>query len=174
MLTWGTMSGWPLSLQVLRLYPKKMGSAAIGWLAERPLPPFLRIPLLGGFARHYGIALDEAEKPLADYPSFQLFFTRRLKLGLRPQEALAPGALNSPVDAKIIACGRIEQGSAIQAKGLPYRISELLKHDPDPGRFDGGHYLTLYLSPGTITASTSSGRPGDGGEPRGRGTVAGE
>jgi phosphatidylserine decarboxylase len=141
------MSGWPLSLQVLRLYPKKMGSAALGWVAERPLPRFLRGPLLGGFARHYGIVLAEAEYPLLDYPSFQAFFTRRLKRGLRPQEALHPGALNSPVDAQLIACGRIEQGSAIQAKGLPYGIPELLKHDPEPGRFEGGHYLTLYLSP---------------------------
>lgn len=51
------------------------------------------------------------------------------------------------MDARIIACGRIERDTAIQAKGLPYRITELLKHDPDAGRFEGGHYLTLYLAP---------------------------
>jgi phosphatidylserine decarboxylase len=146
-LTWGTMSGWPLSLQMLRLYPKRLGSTAAGWLAERPLPRWLRGPLLGGFARHYDINLAEAEYSFEGYPSFQAFFTRRLKPGLRPQEALVPGAVNSPVDARVVACGRIEQGFAIQAKGLPYRISELLKHDPEPGRFEGGYYLTLYLSP---------------------------
>ena len=58
-----------------------------------------------------------------------------------------PGFVNSPVDARIIAAGRIEQDTAIQAKGLPYRITELLKHDPGARRFEGGHYLTLYLAP---------------------------
>ncbi len=147
MLTWGTMSGWPLSLQALRLYPKKAGSAVVGWAAERTLPQGARRPLLGRFAHAYDINLAEAEYPLEGYPSFQAFFTRRLKPGLRPQEALVPGALNSPVDAQIVACGLIEQGLAIQAKGLPYRISELLKHDPQAGRFEGGTFLTLYLAP---------------------------
>lgn len=147
MLTWGIMSGWPLSLHMLRLYPKKAGSAIVGWAAERTLPRWTRVPLLGRFAHSYEINLTEAERPLEDYPSFQAFFTRRLKPGLRPQDPPVPGAVNSPVDARIVACGRIERGQAIQAKGLPYQVSELLKHDLDSGRFEGGHYLTLYLSP---------------------------
>lgn len=146
-LTWVTMSDWPVSLQLLRLYPKRSGSACVGWLAERPLPRWTRASLLGRFVRHFRIDLSEAQYPLEDYPSFQAFFTRRLKPGLRPQAELVPGALNSPVDGRVIACGRIEKGIAIQAKGLPYRVEELLKHDPEPGRFEGGHYLTLYLAP---------------------------
>ena len=146
-LTWGIMSGWPLTLQMLRLYPKKWGSTVVGWLAERSLPLQLRGSLLGGFASHYAINLEEAEYPLENYSSFQAFFTRRLKPGLRPQDALVPGALNSPVDAQVIAGGRIEKGLAIQAKGLTYQIAELLKHDPDADRFEGGYFLTLYLSP---------------------------
>lgn len=146
-LLWGTMSGWPLSLHLLRFYPKKLGSTLAGWGAKRELPQGLRGPVLGRFARAYGVDLDEAEKPLLDYPSLQAFFTRRLKPGLRPQEEVAPGFVNSPVDARIIASGSIEQDSVLQAKGLPYRVSELLKHIPKPSRFEGGHYLTLYLSP---------------------------
>jgi phosphatidylserine decarboxylase len=141
------MSGWPASLHLLRFYPKKLGSAVVGWAAGRPLPAGLREPLLGRFARRYGADVSEAEKPLREYRSLQDFFTRRLKPGLRPQDPLVPGALNSPVDARIIACGRIEAGTVLQAKGLPYRIAELLKHDPAAARFEGGHYLTLYLAP---------------------------
>ena len=137
----------PLSLRALGLYPKKAGSRLAGWAACRPLPLSWRQPLLGGFARTYGIALDEAEFPLTDYSSFQALFTRRLQPGCRPQAEPVPGGVNSPVDARIIASGRIESGLAIQAKGLPYRIAELLKHDPDAARFEGGHFLTLYLSP---------------------------
>ena len=137
----------PISLRALGLYPKKLGSRVVGWAASRTLPASWRQPLLGRFAGHYGINLAEAEFPLAEYPSLQALFTRRLKPGLRPQAAAAPGSVNSPVDGRIIACGRIEAGTAIQAKGLPYRVAELLKHDPDAARFEGGHFLTLYLSP---------------------------
>ncbi|WP_257309832.1 archaetidylserine decarboxylase [Geothrix fuzhouensis] len=137
----------PLSLRVLGLYPKKLGSRVVGWAAACPLPRAWRQPLLGRFAGHYGINLAEAELPLGDYPSLQALFTRRLKAGLRPQDAATPGGLNSPVDARIIASGRIEADTAIQAKGLSYRVSELLKHEQGAGRFEGGHYLTLYLSP---------------------------
>ncbi len=137
----------PLSLRLLRLYPKKLGSAAVGWAANRTLPAFLRPPLLGHFAHSYGLNLTEAEHPLQDYESLQSLFTRRLKPGLRPQDPSIPGFINSPVDGRIIASGRIEKDMAIQAKGLPYRITELLKHDADAKRFEGGHYLTLYLAP---------------------------
>ncbi len=137
----------PLSLRILGLYPKQLGSQIVGWAATRTMPHSWRGPLLGRFAGHYGINLAEAELPLGDYPSLQALFTRRLKPGLRPQEAAVPGFVNSPVDGRIIAGGRIESGIAIQAKGLPYHISELLKHDPAAGRFEGGHFLTLYLSP---------------------------
>jgi phosphatidylserine decarboxylase len=137
----------PLSLRILGLYPKKLGSRIVGWAATRTLPRSWRAPLLGRFAGHYGINLAEAEFPLADYPSLQALFTRRLKAGLRPQDSAVPGFVNSPVDGRIIAGGRIETGTAIQAKGLPYHVAELLKHDPRAGRFEGGHFLTLYLSP---------------------------
>jgi phosphatidylserine decarboxylase len=141
------MQPWPLSLNLLRLYPKRLASAAAGWAASRSLPAALRAPLLGRFARAYQVDLGEAELPLEAYPSLQALFTRRLKAGLRPQAEPAPGSVNSPVDGRLIAWGRIRASQAIQAKGLPYRIDEMLKHDPDPGRFEGGHYLTLYLAP---------------------------
>ena len=64
-----------------------------------------------------------------------------------PRTPPTPGGLNSPVDARIIASGRIEADTAIQAKGLTYLVSELLKHEQGAERFEGGHYLTLYLSP---------------------------
>ena len=137
----------PLALRVLGLYPKKLGSRVVGWAAACPLPQAWREPLLGRFAGHYGIDLAEAEQPLSGYPSLQALFTRRLKAGLRPQDSSLPGSLNSPVDARIIASGRIQGDMAIQAKGLPYRVSELLKHEQSAARFEGGHYLTLYLSP---------------------------
>jgi phosphatidylserine decarboxylase len=142
-----TEPGPPLSLRLLGLYPKKAGSAAVGVAARTRLPRALRKPLLGRFAASYGIDLPEAEKPLGEYVSFLDLFTRRLKPGLRPQEPAVPGGLNSPVDGAMIASGRVEDGTLIQAKGLPYRLEELLSGDPLASRFERGAYATLYLSP---------------------------
>lgn len=137
----------PASLRLLALYPKKSGSALLGALARLPLPRPLREPLLGRFSRSYGVDLAEAERPLPQYASFLDFFTRRLAPGLRPQDEALPGSVNSPVDGALVALGRVEDGTLMQAKGLPYRLEELLFGDPLAPRFAGGWYLTLYLSP---------------------------
>ncbi|MCK6681998.1 MAG: archaetidylserine decarboxylase [Thermoanaerobaculia bacterium] len=137
----------PLSLRLLALYPKKIGSSIVGAGARMKLPVSLRKSLLGGFAAQYGVNLEEAGRPLESYESFLDFFTRRLRPGLRPQDPLVPGAVNSPVDGALIAAGRIEDETLIQAKGLPYSLEELLGGDPLAPWFRGGHYATLYLSP---------------------------
>jgi phosphatidylserine decarboxylase len=111
------------------------------------LPAALRRPILSGFASAVGADLSEAEKPLEEYVSLLDFFTRRLKPGTRPQSLPLPGSINSPVDGNLIASGPITTGTLVQAKGLPYRLDELLDGDPLTGQFEQGHYTTLYLSP---------------------------
>lgn len=137
----------PIGLTLLSLYPKKAGSAAVGALARLSLARTLREPLLGRFASAYGVDLSEAARPLQEYRSFLDFFTRRLKPGLRPQDPSLRGSVNSPVDGALISRGRIDEGTLLQAKGLPYRLDELLDGDPLASRFAGGWYQTLYLSP---------------------------
>ncbi|MDR1841899.1 MAG: archaetidylserine decarboxylase [Holophagales bacterium] len=134
-------------VNLLRIYPKKLASVLAGRIAFMSLPKIIRVSLLRLFARHYGVNLDEAEKPLEDYKSLQEFFTRRLKPGARPQDEIVPGAINCPVDGRLVTLGRISDGTLIQAKGLSYSLKELLKFTPGPERFEGGHFLTLYLSP---------------------------
>ena len=137
----------PLSLRLLSLYPKKSGSLAVGALARLSLARSLRRPLLGRFAAAFGANLEEADRPLEDYSSFLDFFTRRLKPGSRPQAPAVPGGINSPVDGALIAAGRVTEGTLLQAKGLPYRLDELLDGDPLAAELSGAHYLTLYLAP---------------------------
>src|SRR5664280_2911435 len=57
------------------------------------------------------------------------------------------GGINSPVDGVVIAEGRVEEGALIQAKGLPYRLAELLDDDPLTAELAGARYETLYLAP---------------------------
>jgi phosphatidylserine decarboxylase len=133
--------------RLLRLYPKKAGSLVVGALARLRLPVGLRRPLIGRFAAAFGANLDEAEKELGAYASFLDFFTRRLRPGLRAQAPAVTGGINSPVDGVLIAEGRVEEGTLIQAKGLPYRLAELLDDDPLATEFAAAHYQTLYLAP---------------------------
>ena len=119
----------------------------VGALARMRLPVGLRRPLVGRFAAAVGANLDEAEKEPGAYVSFLDFFTRRLRPGLRPQAPAVAGGINSPVDGVVIAEGRVEEGALIQAKGLPYRLAELLDDDPLTAELAGARYETLYLAP---------------------------
>ncbi|HSB64028.1 MAG TPA: archaetidylserine decarboxylase [Thermoanaerobaculia bacterium] len=133
--------------RLVRLYPRRAGSHAVGTLARMRLPEGLRRPLLGRFAAAFGANLDEAEKDLGAYVSFLDFFTRRLKPGARPQAPAVPGGINSPVDGLLIAEGRVKEGTLLQAKGLPYDLVELLDGDPLAPQFSRARYATLYLAP---------------------------
>jgi phosphatidylserine decarboxylase precursor len=98
------------------------------------------------FASMYRIPIEEAEKKLEEYRSLNEFFTRRLKPGSRPIDT-ASDALVSPVDAKITACGTIQEGLMLQVKGQDYTIDELLNGSPRVAQYLHGYYWVLYLSP---------------------------
>ncbi|HTB59678.1 MAG TPA: archaetidylserine decarboxylase [Polyangia bacterium] len=121
-------------------------SKAIGWGASRGLPVRLRGMMLSRFAQAYGIDLDEAEKPLADYADFDELFTRRLRTGARPI-ADEPGGIVSPADGIVVECGLATEGKLIQAKGTLFDLSELLSDGEIAARLVGGAYLITYLSP---------------------------
>jgi phosphatidylserine decarboxylase len=98
------------------------------------------------FIGRYGVNMAEAAN--ADpgaYASFNDFFTRELKPGLRP---LAQADLVCPVDGAISQFGAIEGGRIFQAKGHDYSATALLGGDSAlAAHFHGGHFATLYLSP---------------------------
>ncbi len=137
---------WRTTLALLRRLPQNALSRTFGRIADVPLPPPLRRPVLGAFARAVGIDIGEAELPLTSYPTLNAFFVRRLRAGARRWPA-EPEALASPVDGVMGRSGRIEQGTALQAKGHSYDIAELLNDEGEAERFEGGHFLTIYLSP---------------------------
>ncbi|MEK6805406.1 MAG: archaetidylserine decarboxylase [Pseudomonadota bacterium] len=100
------------------------------------------------FMRGFNISLEEAEltEP-TDYPTFNDFFTRALKPGVRPISSDAQ-ALASPVDGTISQLGLIQQGEIVQAKGHRYTVSQLLGGDPErAAMYDGGSFCTIYLAP---------------------------
>ena len=92
-------------------------SRVLGWLSDLPLPRPLRGPLIHAYARAYGVDLSEAALPPSDYPSFNAFFTRRLRPGVRPIDA-SPGVVVAPCDSRLSAIGRVPEDLLLeQVKG---------------------------------------------------------
>jgi phosphatidylserine decarboxylase len=88
---------------------------------------------------------EAADTNLATYPSFNAFFTRLLKEGVRP---IADSELVSPVDGVVSQAGPIISGQIVQAKGQDYSVLSLLGGDDAlTAEFVGGQFATIYLSP---------------------------
>lgn len=137
---------WRTVLALLDRLPQAALSRTLGSLADIRLPYPLRRPVLGTFVRLVGIDVSEAERSLTEYTSVNDIFVRRLTPGARtwPDD---PDALASPVDGIVGRHGTIRRGRLIQAKGRDYSAADLLA-DPDAaGRYEGGTFVTLYLSP---------------------------
>jgi phosphatidylserine decarboxylase len=137
---------WRLTLALLRRLPQGALSRAFGAVADVPLPRPLRRLVLGAFARAVGADLGEAELPLEEYPTLNRFFTRRLREGVRswPRDSRVAAC---PVDGVAGQVGTVRRGQLVQAKGRWYSAAELLQDREGAERFEGGSFITLYLSP---------------------------
>jgi phosphatidylserine decarboxylase len=83
--------------------------------------------LIRWFVGKYGVNMAEAENPdIASYKSFNEFFTRPLKPGVRP---LAHADFVCPVDGAISQFGAIDDHHILQAKGHRFTTTELVGGD---------------------------------------------
>lgn len=134
-------------LRVLPQYllPKQALTQVMGRLAGLQAGA-LTTAAVRAFVRRYGVDMAEAaQSDPAAYPSFNDFFTRPLRAGVR---SLAPSGLVCPVDGAISQCGAIDGDLLVQAKGHAYTTRALLGGDDAlAARFRNGCFATLYLSP---------------------------
>ena len=98
------------------------------------------------FVKRYNVNMSEAvHADPAHYKSFNEFFTRPLKDGVRP---LSRSTWVCPVDGAISQCGAIERDQIFQAKGHLYSTRALVGGDAAlAAQFENGQFATLYLSP---------------------------
>jgi phosphatidylserine decarboxylase len=98
--------------------------------------------------RHYGVNMEEALEPnIEAYKSFNHFFTRELKPGIRPFPE-ARDAIASPADGAISQAGAITGGRIFQAKGKSFTAVDLLGGSEERAApFQDGIFATIYLSP---------------------------
>jgi len=99
-------------------------------------------------ASHYGVNMEEAiDSDINAYPSFNHFFTRALKPGVRTIASNA-GDIACPADGAVSQAGNITDGNIIQAKGQSYTAVDLLGGDEQRAApFKNGKFTTIYLSP---------------------------
>lgn len=128
--------------------PQLTVSRFAGRLADNERNPGLKNHVIQWFIDRYGVNMSEAaESDPTAYPSFNAFFTRALKPGLRP---IAEGekSLVSPVDGAISQIGQVSDDRVFQAKGQSFSLTELLGGDPGwADTFKDGEFSTIYLSP---------------------------
>jgi len=127
------------------LLPKQALTHFAGWVASRERG-WVTTEIIRRFVAKYRVNMDEAlNSDIASYLTFNDFFTRALKPGVRP---LARADLVCPVDGAISQFGAIENDQIFQAKGHHYSTTALVGGDAAlAAQYQDGHFATIYLSP---------------------------
>lgn len=126
------------------LVPQHSLSRGIGYIADSKLfaKPFIR-----WFVERYSVEADESLRRLDSFLTFNDFFTRELKSGVRPLDN-SHGVVLCPADGSLSQFGNINQTKLVQAKGRSYDVSSLLGGDAGlSASFNSGVFATIYLSP---------------------------
>jgi phosphatidylserine decarboxylase len=115
----------------------KFANHRAGWLTTR---------VIKWFVRRYKVNMLEAANPdIKIYQTFNDFFTRELREGVRP---FAKANFISPVDGAISQFGAIKKNQIFQAKNHRYSTLALVAGDvPLASHFENGQFACLYLSP---------------------------
>ena len=140
------MSASRLAAQTVRVLPRKRLSRALGWLASARAPRWLVGVAVAAFVRTYGVDLSEADVPRDGFRTFDQFFTRKLRAGVRLIDADS-SALVSPADGRLDDLGEITPTGQLIVKGHAYTAADLLGDAEAAANYEGGHYFIVYLSP---------------------------
>lgn len=136
-----------MTIWLHKFLPHHLLSRCLGWLADQR---WHRIKdwAIYCFIRHYNVNMQEADpSDYREYETFNDFFTRPLKKGVRPMPD-DNKVIVSPVDGSISEIGRLTEGRILQAKGKYYHLLELFGGDDRFIKtFQNGWFLTTYLAP---------------------------
>ena len=138
-----------LIISALSMVPKKPVARFMGWSARLSLPRFIHRLLIRYFVWKYDVNLEECQGGIDDFDSLSEFFIRRLKEGRREIDR-SEDIVVSPVDGRVHAFGRIENGKFFQSAEQNGSVEELLgeaTEDFDPKRYQNGSFAIIYLSP---------------------------
>ena len=132
--------------QLLRVLPRERITRAVGRLCDARLHPVFSRMVVDLYVRAYRVDLDAAAQAVGPYESFDAFFTRALRHGVRPP-CSDPQAIISPADGRLHDAGPVTEGGELLIKGQHYRVSELVGDEDEAERYTGGQFAVVYLSP---------------------------
>lgn len=135
-----------LFIQAQKVVPQQKLSRVVGKVAASE-NPILKNIVIQAFKAQYGIDMSIAEQGNAlKFKSFNEFFTRSLKAGVREIDA-NPNSVVSPADGAISQLGNIADGDIFQAKGQSFSVEKLIGDPQLAEPFKNGEFATVYLSP---------------------------
>lgn len=134
-----------LSVLPQYLIPKQALTQLMGYLANLHGGK-ITTAVIRWFIKRYKVNMAEAQDAdPASYATFNDFFTRGLKHGVRP---LSNADWICPVDGAISQIGKINGNQIFQAKGHSYSARALVGGDAQlAAKFENGNFATIYLSP---------------------------
>ena len=116
----------------------------MGWFSkvENPLIAKSSIALWRFFCD-----VDLTDSGQGRFESLHAAFVRPLKPGARKIDT-DPAVLVAPCDAILGAFGKVTKGHALQIKGFPYALADLLGDKQAASDFEGGWFVTMRLTAG--------------------------
>lgn len=102
--------------------------------------------IIENFARENGIDLNEAEKNLNEFTSFNDFFIRKLKEGARKID-FEESTLVSPADGKVLVIENIHDSSKFFLKGEEFTLGDFFKNEVLAEKYLGGIMVIVRLAP---------------------------
>ena len=124
--------------------PRHALTRFMGWFSKVELPA-VRAASIATWKLF--CAVDLADAAPRRYKSLHDAFIRELRPGARTIDQ-RPDIVASPCDAIVGAHGRIEDGMALQVKGFPYPVADLLGSAIAAADLRDGWYVTLRLTAG--------------------------
>ncbi len=122
--------------------PRNLLTRFVGWFSKIRQPLVCRCSI-GAWKLFTDLDLSDAST--THFASLHECFTRALRAGARSIDGAAD-VLVSPSDGIVGECGAVQQGGLLQAKGMSYRLAELLGSAADAARYANGTYATLRLT----------------------------
>ncbi|WP_052189429.1 MULTISPECIES: archaetidylserine decarboxylase [Xenorhabdus] len=136
-----------IKIRLQYLLPKQCITHLAGWFANKKAGWLTQLAIQV-FAKVYKVNMNEAqESSFKAYSTFNEFFVRPLKEGIRPI-VNETHQLALPADGTISQLGAIREEQIIQAKGHYYTVEALLAGQYQLAeQFRNGQFVTIYLSP---------------------------
>lgn len=127
------------SLPLNLLVKRKFTSSIYGFIMNLPFSK----GMIEEFVKINNIEMDEFRRKITEYKSFNDFFHRKLKAGVR---TISPN-LNSPADGRLIAFQNINENSSFFIKGSKFSLSDFLQNKKLAEKYKNGTMVIIRLAP---------------------------